>query len=77
MKRALAALIGLQIPLTMPALAAGFGLKGKSVMAMGTAYAGVAASDRGAADVIHHQAALPGVADADISLSLVRWQASF
>jgi long-subunit fatty acid transport protein len=63
------------------ALAALFGLKGQSVTAMGTAYAGVAASDRGAADVIHNviynPAALMGVADAYISLSLVGWQASF
>jgi len=71
MKRAFAIVVAIQIPLTAPALAAGFGLKEQSAAAMGAAYAGVAADDSHAADVAYNPAALSGVQDADFSLSAV------
>lgn len=53
-----------------PAMAAGFGLKEHSAEAMGSAYAGVAASHSAQA-LSYNPASLAGVADSDVSLSLV------
>jgi long-chain fatty acid transport protein len=64
--------IGLVFLLFFPAaaMAAGFGLKEHSAEAMGSAYAGVAAS--GSAQALsYNPASLAGVADSDISISLV------
>jgi len=53
-----------------PALAAGFGLKEHSAEAMGSAYAGIAASSSAQA-LFYNPASLAGVADNDLSISLV------
>jgi long-chain fatty acid transport protein len=71
MKRAFAVAIAVQIPLGFPALAAGFGLKEQGAAAMGAAYAGVAADDVRASDIVYNPAALAGVQDFDFSLSAV------
>ena len=54
-----------------PAAAAGYGLKEHSADAMAAAYAGAAASDRDASTMVYNPAAAAGVADTDLSASLV------
>ncbi|MEJ0026238.1 MAG: outer membrane protein transport protein [Rhizomicrobium sp.] len=54
-----------------PAAAAGYGLKEHSADAMAAAYAGAAASDRDASTMVYNPAAAAGVADTDVSVSLV------
>ena len=55
----------------LPAVAAGYGLKEHSADAMAAAYAGAAASDRDASTMVYNPAAVAGVADTDLSASLV------
>jgi long-chain fatty acid transport protein len=54
-----------------PALAAGYGLKEHSADAMSASYAGAAATGSDASYLAYNPAALGGVADTDISISLV------
>ena len=54
-----------------PALAAGYGLKEHSADAMSAAYAGAAATDTDASYLAYNPAALGGVVDTDISVSMV------
>ncbi len=54
-----------------PALGAGYGLKEHSADAMAAAYAGAAAGDRDASYLAYNPASLAGVADTDLSLSMV------
>jgi long-chain fatty acid transport protein len=54
-----------------PALAAGYGLKEHSADAMAAAYAGAAATDTDASYLAYNPAASAGVADTDISVSMV------
>jgi long-chain fatty acid transport protein len=53
-----------------PALAAGFELRESSARAMGTAYAGAAASNGDAGFLFYNPASASGVADYDVSLNL-------
>lgn len=71
MKRTLATVLILHTALTLPALAAGYGLKEQSAQAMGTAYAGVAADLSNPAGMSYNPATLAGVADTDAVLSIV------
>lgn len=70
MARALTLTLAALLSSSTVALAAGFGLKEHSAEAMGSAYAGVAASSSAQA-LSYNPASLAGVADSDISLSLV------
>jgi len=70
MARALTLTLAVLLSSSTAALAAGFGLKEHSAEAMGSAYAGVAASSSAQA-LSYNPASLAGVADSDISLSLV------
>jgi long-chain fatty acid transport protein len=54
---------------TVSAQAAGYGLKEKSVDAMGAAYAGAAATEKDASYLIYNPASLDGVEDWDASVS--------
>jgi long-chain fatty acid transport protein len=71
MMRAPIALAALPLLLSGPALAAGYGLKEQNAAAMGTAYAGSAATDRDAGSLTYNPASLAGVADADFAISAV------
>ncbi|MBV9046244.1 MAG: outer membrane protein transport protein [Alphaproteobacteria bacterium] len=55
----------------LPALGAGYGLKEHSADAMAAAYAGAAATSSDASYLAYNPAALAGVADDDLSVSLV------
>jgi long-chain fatty acid transport protein len=54
-----------------PALAAGYGLKEQSALAMGSAYAGAAANTSDAGALSYNPASLAGVMDNDAAISLV------
>src|SRR5258706_13074602 len=69
MTRTLTIALGLLVSCSEAAMAAGFGLKEHSAEAMGSAYAGAAASG-GAQALSYNPASLAGVADKGISLSL-------
>jgi long-chain fatty acid transport protein len=56
---------------TLPVQAAGYGLKEHSADAMAAAYAGAAASDTDASYLVYNPASSGGVADIDMSASLV------
>lgn len=71
MKRELGAALIVTTALTVPAFAAGYGLKEQSAQAMGAAYAGVAANQADPASLPYNPATLAGVQDTDASLSVV------
>jgi long-chain fatty acid transport protein len=75
MKRALATVLflntALSLSLAAPALAAGYGLKEHSALAMGTAYAGAAADLSNPNGLSYNPATLAGVSGSDASISLV------
>ena len=71
MTRKLGLVLFLNMATALPALAAGYGLKEQSALAMGSAYAGVAADLSNPSAMSYNPATLAGVADSDASLSLV------
>ena len=71
MKRVTATVLFLNTALAAPALAAGYGLKEHSALAMGTAYAGVAADLSNPSGLSYNPATLAGVMGSDAAISLV------